>query len=109
MDGYKATRAAMEAAGYTFVREGNAWAEPERFGGGYRGINVTFRTKEGLEFEVQFHTPESHAMKAETHPLYEEFRAKGTSEARKKEINEEQRRRWGTVPYPAGVNPAGGP
>jgi hypothetical protein len=110
LDGYNRTKAALEAAGYTFVRESNAWAEPERFGGGYRGINATFKTKDGLEFEVQFHTPESHDMKVETHPLYEEFRAKGTSEERKKEINEEQRRRWGGVPYPAGIPaPGGGP
>jgi hypothetical protein len=98
----------MVAAGYTFVKEGNAWAEPERFGGGYRGINATFRTKDGLEFEVQFHTPESHDMKVETHPLYKEIRNPKTEAGRRKELEEQQRKHWSTVPYPAGItNPAG--
>jgi hypothetical protein len=110
LEGYKAAKTAMEAAGYKFVKEGNAWAEPGRFGGGqYRGINATFKTPDGLEFEVQFHTVESHAMKQETHPLYEEIRDPKTPKARKLELEDEQRRRWGTVPYPAGIpNPAGG-
>jgi hypothetical protein len=91
------------AAGHTFVREGNAWTEPGRFGGGYRGINATFRTKDGLEFEVQFHTPESHAMKQETHPLYEEIRNPKTTKERRAELEKEQRERWATVPYPTGI------
>jgi hypothetical protein len=104
MQAYAATRSSLEAGGYTFVRAGNAWAEPERFGGAYRGINVTFRTPEGLEFEIQFHTPESLAMQTELHVLYEERRAAGTTREREDELRQEEQRRWGTVPVPTGAD-----
>lgn len=106
-EAYAATRKTLEGAGYTFVRAGDAWTTPERFGGGYRGINATFRTKDGLEFELQFHTPESWAMKQETHALYEEQRDPRTKPERVKEIEAEQRRLWATVPYPEGLTPPG--
>lgn len=103
-------RAALEAAGYTFVKQGNAWAEPERFGGLYRGINTTFRTRDGLDFEVQFHTRESLAMKQELHILYEEYRDPATPPARRAELEADLRRRAGMVPVPpdAAARPAGG-
>lgn len=97
-------RASLEAAGYTFVRQGNAWAEPGRFGGGYRGINQTYRTPDGLEFELQLHTPESLAMKTETHPLYKERGHPATSEARRREIDDELRRRASELGVPEGAD-----
>jgi hypothetical protein len=104
MKGRAAVRTALQAAGLAYVREGNAWAEPERFGGAYRGINMTFRTADGLEFEVQFHTKESLAMKEELHVLYEEARDPATPAARRAELQDEMRRRWGTVPTPVGAD-----
>ncbi|NNH09169.1 hypothetical protein HLB10_19060, partial [Cellulomonas fimi] len=101
---HTAVRTALEGAGHTFVREGNAWAEPERFGGSYRGINATFRTADGLDFEVQVHTRESLAMKEELHAMYEEVRDPATPAARVKELQDEMRRRWATVPVPEGVS-----
>lgn len=101
---HTAVRTALEAAGHTFVREGNAWAEPERFGGAYRGINATFRTADGLDFEVQVHTRESLAMKEELHAMYEEVRDPATPAARVKELQDEMRRRWAGVPVPEGVS-----
>jgi hypothetical protein len=103
METHQHIRTALETAGYRFVKEGDAWAEPERFGGGYRGINMTFRTAEGLEFEVQVHTAESLAMVEETHPLLEEHRAAGTSRERREELNQEMRRLASKVATPPGA------
>ncbi|TCO55224.1 hypothetical protein [Actinocrispum wychmicini] len=98
-----AVRAELEAAGYTYVKEGNAWAEPEKFGG-YRGINMKFRTKDGLLFEVQFHTTDSLALADETHALYEELRNPATTEKRKEELRQEMRRRANLLPVPDGAD-----
>jgi ppGpp synthetase/RelA/SpoT-type nucleotidyltranferase len=44
-------------------------------GDDYNGINITVRTRDGYRFELQFHTPESFALKnGELHRLYEEYR-----------------------------------
>jgi hypothetical protein len=105
MTAYRAVRASLEAAGYKPVpgREGNAWAEPERFGGGYRGINATFRTPDGLEFEVQFHTQESLDLKQEQHALYEEYRDPATSPERKRELNQQRRKLAEALAVPPGA------
>ncbi|MFZ5891639.1 MAG: hypothetical protein ACOY0T_11350 [Myxococcota bacterium] len=41
---------------------------------GYRGINATFKTPDGFQFELQFHTKESYDLKTATHGNYEERR-----------------------------------
>ena len=44
-------------------------------GDGYQGINSVFISEGGLPFELQFHTPESIAVKEEEcHVSYEKFR-----------------------------------
>jgi Short repeats of unknown function len=58
---------------FTEVEVKNAW--PERQGEGkYVGINATYRTKDGVLFEVQFHTEKSAEMTGEEHPIYGEKR-----------------------------------
>jgi hypothetical protein len=52
----------------------NFWAKDR----GYRGINSTWRDLDsGLEFEVQFHTPDSFEAKSREHPLYKAWRGGG--------------------------------
>ncbi|WP_158632634.1 ALF repeat-containing protein [Amycolatopsis sp. WAC 01375] len=58
------------------VKVKNFWVKKEAGQGNYPGINVTYRTKDGQLFEVQFHTPESfHAKDRVEHWGYEQKRA----------------------------------
>ena len=69
--GVRGTMDAMNQQGYELVKLGNSFRE----GAPYKGINATYRTAEGQEFELQFHTPESLYMKETVnHPLYEQQR-----------------------------------
>ena len=61
----------LEAQGCKRVRVKNFWGP----GDGYQGINSVVVTAAGFPFELQFHTPESIAMKEEEcHACYELFR-----------------------------------
>lgn len=62
--------AEFEAQGYE-CNVKNYWEE----GNQYKGINVAMTSPEGDQIELQFHTPESLAVKMEqNHPLYEQAR-----------------------------------
>lgn len=54
-------------------------------------MNAVFSTSDGFKFEVQFHTPESLAVKNKTHTLYEEARKTTTSLERRKELYAEMK------------------
>jgi len=54
------------------VKSFNAWFKGD---GSYKGLNVTFETPTGQQFELQFHTKETFRIKTETHDLYEASRA----------------------------------
>ena len=70
--------ASLEEYGFTKLRVKNYWGP----GDGYQGINAVFVSPKGLPFELQFHTPESYAMKEEEcHSSYRKFQK--TNDARK--------------------------
>lgn len=79
--------ASMEKKGYKTVVVKNTW---DVEGAGYRGINTTVKSLDGVLFEVQYHTPESYAMKDKTHKLYEEWRVIDPESPRALEIMEQQ-------------------
>ncbi|MEU0879278.1 hypothetical protein ABZ345_11820 [Lentzea sp. NPDC005914] len=54
------------------VKFSNFW--PEQVGGAYAGINITFTAKNGLPFEVQFHTDDSYKAKSDEHGNYDKKR-----------------------------------
>ena len=82
-------------------RTKNFWGPDD----GYQGINSTFKAGCGLYFEVQFHTPESIAVKEhECHVSYEKFRtAASTDLSLKMQLWEEMVSLWDMVPVPEGV------
>lgn len=103
-DGFRkagaAIKAAAEGKSFTVTAERNFWdtAVVEDFP--YRGVNMTLKSPEGQIFELQFHTPDSLAMKSELHGLYEEWRKKETPAPRKAAIKEIMSKKWKTVPVP---------
>lgn len=82
VDQYKAVIDGLEQAGYKIVAVKNTWQD----GQSYKGIN-TFVEKDGVVFELQYHTQDSFTLKnGKLHTLYEEFRLDETSLERKNEL-----------------------
>lgn len=82
VDQYKAVIDGLEQAGYKIVAVKNTWQD----GQSYKGIN-TFVEKDGIVFELQYHTHDSFTLKnGKLHTLYEEFRLDETSLERKNEL-----------------------
>ena len=83
-DEFARIRAELEKAGYTLIRVKNTL---QSTGVTYRGVNCQFETPDGFKFELQFHTPESLALKEnELHKLYEEARLPETDPKRRAEL-----------------------
>ena len=63
----------LETQGYEIIKLKNTWIDETN---PYKGINAQVKSPEGQIFEIQFHTPESFALKnsAEMHGLYEQAR-----------------------------------
>ena len=68
--GVTQTLDSLRDSGLQVSRVKNFWGK----GDDYQGINAKIKHPQGFEFEFQFHTPESLAMKERIHPLYEERR-----------------------------------
>ena len=91
---------ALEDASWTTRGEPkNYWEQ----GDSYSGLNVNMRDPDGLNVEVQFHTPQSFEVKNETHRMYEEARLPETSPARFAELESQQAEMWASVPIPKDV------
>lgn len=56
----------LQAKGYTIEKFRNAWG-----GKFYQGINVHLMSPTGVRVELQFHTPQSFAIKQASHEVYE--------------------------------------
>lgn len=61
-----AALAFLTSKGYTVKKFNNAWG-----GKYYQGVNVQLLSPDGMTFELQFHTPQSFAIKQASHEVYE--------------------------------------
>lgn len=95
------TLAELEAKGYTIGPVKNTFKE----GTPYKGINTTVTSPDGQVFELQFHTPESFAMKQNVnHPLYEEARTLDKTNPRKTELNDQMIENSNSVKIPPDID-----
>lgn len=85
----------LKEQGYEIVKEKDTWKYP-----GYKGINIKMRTKEGYNFELQFHTKESLEAKELAHKLYEKQRLPETPEKEKESLAREMDKIFNEVPIP---------
>ena len=69
----------------------------------HKAVQSNFADKDGYEFEVQFHTPESQYAKDKKLPLYNERRTTGISENRAKELEKQMEDLAMNIPDPEGV------
>lgn len=85
VNSYKSIDKMLLDKGYEKVKTKNFWNNKLS---AYKGVNCIYKSIDGQNFEVQFHTPESFDLKnGELHKLYEEMRLDDTSQTRKDEIN----------------------
>lgn len=106
MTSFESVTVEMKERGLNLEKVKNTWAEPgSPTAGPYRGINTQWRTAEGQAFELQFHTPESFAVKQNTHLMYEEARALETSPERAEELARMMTRMSDEIPVPDGAIP----
>jgi hypothetical protein len=91
----------LEKSGYNIIGARNTWLQPNAI---YRGVNTNMVSPQGTTIEVQFHTPESYALKnGELHQLYEKYRAIGLDEPGREELYEQMREMSASLTTPAGV------
>jgi hypothetical protein len=70
----------------------------------YRGVNSRWMDPErGVQFEVQFHTPESWEAKQKTHDLYERLSDTRTSPRERARLEREQQQVTASIPVPPGA------
>jgi hypothetical protein len=97
--GYYDIKARLETLGYEMYQSKNSWEGAE-----YKGINTRWVTRDGVRFEVQFHTPESfHAKQQVTHRAYERLRDPLTSDAERGELEAFQRKVASKIAIPDGA------
>ncbi|MCL2531578.1 MAG: hypothetical protein FWE40_05425 [Oscillospiraceae bacterium] len=71
--------------GYNTSSIKNSWDNAKN---PYKGVNTTVRAPNGQAFEVQYHTPESFAIKQAQHAFFEEARSLSPTSSRVVELNE---------------------
>ncbi|WP_010183063.1 phage head morphogenesis protein, SPP1 gp7 family [Aquimarina agarilytica] len=103
VDGYFEVLNTLKSKGYKKI-EGvsyNAWFQGD---GSYRGLNTTFETPSGQQFEFQFHTDETFKLKkSDNHELYEIARAADTPEAEKLLAQEQMKKSYETISLPRNI------
>lgn len=93
------TLAKLEARGHAVVKVKNYWPRDDN----YSGINTVLRAPEGLPWELQFHTPASLQVQADTREQYEELRLQATPLERKRALFDAMTDAWNEVPLPRGI------
>lgn len=95
-----ATVGKLQGQGYEVTEIDNKWLKPDA---DYKGIHMTVVSKEGQPFELQFHSPESLAVKNKNHMLYEESRKVSTPKTRKHELQSQMKANTAAMPSPDGI------
>jgi hypothetical protein len=69
----------------------------------YKGVNVNVTTHDGFTYEIQFHTPESQAVKEQMHVMYEEARVLPAGHPRRVQLEDEMIRMGNELDPPTGA------
>jgi hypothetical protein len=92
----------LEADGHRVVRVKNYWPP----GDNYSGVNTVFARGE-LQWELQFHTPESVEVRDAWHPAYEQLREPDTPIDERRWLYQLMAVPWDLVAIPDGLDRAG--
>ncbi len=86
--GYNNVKSTLESQGYTEVRCKNFFQKYEDGTSCQKAVQCVYQNKDGLNFELQFHTYSTQGAKEVNHPFYEEQRQQGTTQRRYKALND---------------------
>lgn len=86
--GYQNVKSTLQSQGYEEVRCKNFFTQYENGTSCQKAVQCVYKNKDGLSFELQFHTYETQGAKEVNHPLYEECRAVTTTGRRAAKLNE---------------------
>ena len=100
---YNSIKKRLEEKGYTETKCKNYFQKYQNGEVMHKAVQSTFRSPDGVEFEVQFQTPESQAAKELKVPIYNERRKAGNTPERNAELEQEMRNLAEQVPDPEGV------
>ena len=90
----------LSKKGYSVVRVKNTFEKDAP----YKGINAILRNENGVEFELQFHTPQSFELKnGILHELYEKERLTTTSATEKIALQKQMKEISDSIVFPDGV------
>lgn len=89
VNSYNTFKKTMEDKGYKETRCKNYFDLYNKGKVKHKAVQSTYSTKDGYEFEVQFHTPASQDAKNKKIPIYEERRTVGISSKRAKELEKQ--------------------
>lgn len=103
VDTYNAIKQRLEEKGYTETKCKNYFQKYQNGEVMHKAVQSTFRSPGGVEFEVQFQTPESQAAKELKVPIYNERRKAGNTPERNAELEQEMRNLAEQVPDPEGI------
>ena len=95
--------ASIESRGVEVVRVKNYWPR----GDNYSGVNVVLRNRDGFQWEIQFHTSASVAVRDQWHRSYEVLRDASVETQRRQAIFDEMTPPWNRVAVPVGALVAG--
>jgi hypothetical protein len=98
-DGVNAAEQKLTAQGYRLRLRRPSWDD-----GGYKGVNTRWQDPSGhVQFEVQFHTPQSWEAKQATHDIYEKMVDPRTTPPQRSLLEEAQQRISARVTIPEGA------
>lgn len=86
---YNTIKKSLESKGYTETRCKNYWDEYRQGKVKHKSVQCNYKSPNGYEFEIQFHTPSSQDAKTKKIPIYEEARKVGVNPKRKAELEEQ--------------------
>lgn len=86
----------LQTHGFTVAKIKQSWQN----NGDYKGTNVKLLSPEGVQFELQFHIPESLDAKQKAHKIYEILRIKDRNSKEAIGLNEQMQEIFLAVPIP---------
>ena len=97
---YEKMKQELENKGYTETRCKNYFDLFNKGKVKHKSVQCNYSTKDGYEFEIQFHTQASQDAKTKKIPIYEERRTIGISDKRAKELEKQMEDLANSVPDP---------
>lgn len=101
---YKSIKRYLEDKGYSESRCKNYFEDYKKGLVKHKSVQCNYKTDDGYEFEIQFHTPSSQDIKTRKIPIYEESRRSGISEARKERLIRKMEELAELIPEPKDIS-----